>query len=126
MEERFIGFPARLLTENSVRLPIIFENDQIIALDKPVGIFSTFDKFLPNSQKNIAQVLTGNVNKPECQRVGIVSPCAVYELEFGMSGAFLLSKTQQIGNDLKNIYGSDLLIFEFVFVTQLSDMIREK
>ncbi|NCB47982.1 hypothetical protein EOM81_13345, partial [bacterium] len=126
MEEKFISFASRALTENSVRLPVIFENDQIIALDKPVGIFSTFDKFSPNSQKNIAQVLLGNVNKPECQRVGIISPCAVYELEFGMSGVFMLSKTQAIGNELKNSYGSDLLTFEFIFVTPLSDMPREK
>lgn len=126
MECKFVSFSAGTLAEDSVRLPIIFENDQIIAIDKPAEMFSTFDRFSPNSQKNIAQVLLKNVNKPEYIRLGIVEPYAVYELEFGMSGIFLLSKTQEVGNELKNLYGSDLLSFEFIFVTPLSDMPREK
>ncbi|MDR2435756.1 MAG: hypothetical protein LBD33_00355 [Puniceicoccales bacterium] len=91
----------------SIELPIVHSDGRCIAAVKPVNLPCRVGKF------SILNQVRANLQDSAVQALGIDYPGIVYDIECGLSGIFLLSKSKESMNILKNAYGSYL--FELTF-----------
>lgn len=113
-----IGFPPPLLGEEPVRMPVLFETEDRIALNKPAGVgvrVFPWDK-CPNMDAALnAQLKAG---KPELLRRKASLFASVYYLDPVISGIAIFAKNRNALADLRNQFGSEGFRFRFLFVTE--------
>ena len=115
----FIGFPSGLLGDVPLRIPVINDAEDWIALEKPVGVGvrqHPWDVSVPDMDSALNSQL--KANKPELLRHEAVFFGSVYYLEPEVSGVSVFAKNREGLNRLRNQLGSEELQFRFLFVTR--------
>ncbi|MCC5789641.1 MAG: hypothetical protein JJT75_08400 [Opitutales bacterium] len=113
----FLSFPAGLLQEEPLRLDILRETDDWLALHKPAGLAAIRRGYGKEKHYSIGDALQGEYDrgKPQLQAHGfdgIHSLCApAYEVE----GIYLLAKNPACRRSLREAMGSGQFSFHYQF-----------
>lgn len=123
-----IGFPPGLLGNAPLRIPLIHDAVDWIAIEKPAGVGvrkHPWDMGVPDMDTALNNQL--KVNKPELLRLNARVFGSIYYLEPEASGVFLFAKNRESLARLRNQVGSEELCFRFLFVakTKKSTEVRE-
>jgi 23S rRNA-/tRNA-specific pseudouridylate synthase len=117
-----LGFPAPLLGQQNERLPILYKDEQLLAINKPAGILMTGNawyRYNPNLEDAIAHQL--NEEKGELLRLGLLqgqSVTPVYSIDPGISGVALFAVGDVAGAEYRNLYGSGAFTLRFHFLAK--------
>ncbi|MDR2603358.1 MAG: hypothetical protein LBC11_02245 [Puniceicoccales bacterium] len=98
MERNFIGFPPNTIRETSVKVKILVNLDNFLAIDKPPDVPS--EKILEHLPKQWVSI-------------GLCYPKEIFALDGEISGIFLIAKTKKSAAELRNFHGSQLFTFTF-------------
>jgi 23S rRNA-/tRNA-specific pseudouridylate synthase len=111
-----IGFPPPLLGEAPLRLPVLAESADWLALDKPAGVGLRAHPWDSEPDLDAALNRQLEAGKPELRRRGASLFGSIYYLDPPIAGVALLAKNRAALTDLKNRFGSGQCRFEFIFV----------
>lgn len=116
-----LGFPVPLLGMTPVRLPVLYDDGEVLALAKPVNVLVQADPWYPRLPVFIEairhQALAG---KPEFQKLAIGSSglWAVTDLDPECYGPVVFARNRQVAEDLRNAFGAGDFTFRFKFLTR--------
>ncbi|HAV11897.1 MAG TPA: hypothetical protein DCX06_00160 [Opitutae bacterium] len=113
-----VGFPPPLMGEKPLRLCVLAETEDWVALDKPAGLLVReypWDGKRPNLDAALNTQL--QAGKPELVRRGATLFGSVYYLDPVISGPALFGKGRESLAKLRNAFGSGDCAFRFIFVT---------
>lgn len=114
-----IGFPAPLLGDASVRLPVWFVGGGLVALGKPPGVgvdAHPLELGVPTLVAALAAQC--EAGKPELKAFGIESPYGVYHLDAALSGIALIACDKDSAAHFRNVYGSAQMRFTYQFLAR--------
>lgn len=89
-------------------IPVLFEDEHLLALDKPAGLPISPDRFdpqRPNLMKLLHSAIAGG--KPWARERGLDYLMNAHRLDFEMSGVILLAKNKPALIALANLFGSE-------------------
>lgn len=113
-----IGFPPPLMGEVPLRLPVLAEGDDWIALNKPSGLAVReypWDGKRPNLDAALNTQL--QAGKPELVRRGATLLGSMYYLDPEISGVAVFGKSREGLAELRNRFGSGDCVFTFLFIS---------
>ena len=112
-----IGFPPPLLGERPLRLNVLQETDDWMALDKPAAMGTRAHPWdeTPDLDKALNAQLAAS--KPELLRTGARLFGSVYYLDPGISGVALFAKHRDALGALRNCFGSGECRFTFYLLS---------
>ncbi|WP_269525619.1 pseudouridine synthase [Coraliomargarita parva] len=117
-----IGFPPPYLGDQPLRLEVLAETDDWIALDKPAGVAirqHPWNAGVPDMDSALnAQLASG---KPELLRRNASAFGSVYYLDPEASGVALFGKTREAVGTLRNCFGSQEMHFVFYCIAGAAD-----
>jgi 23S rRNA-/tRNA-specific pseudouridylate synthase len=116
-KKKALGFPPPLLGEEPLRLPILAEGTDWVALEKPAGVGTRAHPWDTAPDMDAALNTQLQAGKPELLRCGAEIFASVYYLDPVISGIALFAKTRAASADLRNRFGSGDCRFRFQFVT---------
>lgn len=117
--QKFIGFPPGLLGERPLRMPVIDETKDWVAINKPTDVAirqHPWHPGMPDMDTALNQQL--QAQKPELLKGGSTLFGSVFSIEPEISGVALFAKHRKSLAELRNIAGSDRFQFKFLLVTQ--------
>lgn len=106
-----------------VRLPVIFDDGDRIALDKPSGVLVLADNWYPRFPVLVEAIrYQAERGKPELQRlsVGESGLYAIYSPDPEISGVIWMARTSEAAEKLKDDFGAERMRFVFHFVAASS------
>ena len=103
MRTDYISFPAGVLSNKREKLPIIYLCDDFFVLLKPDNV----------ALKRISEHLAGQND--------LVSR-EIFPLDDEIAGPIIFAKNKETFDNLRNIYGSQLMEFNFIFITDEGDL----
>jgi len=89
-------------------IPVLFEDEHLLALDKPAGLPTSPDRYdpqRPNLMKLLHSAIAGG--KPWARERGLDYLMNAHRLDFEMSGVILLAKNKPALIALANLFGSE-------------------
>ena len=89
-------------------IPVLLEDEHLLALDKPAGLPTSPDRYdpqRPNLMKLLHSAIAGG--KPWARERGLDYLMNAHRLDFEMSGVILLAKTKPALIALANLFGSE-------------------
>ena len=115
----FIGFPENWLRQKPVRLPVLRNEADWFVVNKLAGLLPQAHPWYPD-KSNLTQAIRKQAEegKGELRRLGITHCYYVCGPECESPGPTLFAKTKFGSDHLKNAYGSNLIEFQFLFVTR--------
>ncbi|MGB7769329.1 MAG: RluA family pseudouridine synthase [Verrucomicrobiia bacterium] len=89
-------------------IPVLFEDDHLLALDKPAGLPVSPDRDDPQ-RPNLMTLLHAGIAaaKPWARERGLNYLMNAHRLDFGTSGVILLAKNKSVLVALANLFGSE-------------------
>ncbi|HYG34237.1 MAG TPA: RluA family pseudouridine synthase [Clostridia bacterium] len=95
-------------TQEFWEIPVLFEDEYLLALDKPSGLLCSPDRYDPN-RPNLMRLLHAGISegKPWAKGRGLTYLMNAHRLDFGTSGVFLLAKNKPVLVSLANLFGSE-------------------
>lgn len=117
-QQNAIGFPPPLLGADPLRMAVLAETADWVALDKPAGIAVReypWDGAVPNMDAALNVQL--QAGKPELVKRGASLFGSVYYMDPAMSGVALFAKSRESLARLRNCFGSAECEFVFTFIT---------
>src|SRR5208282_3916183 len=109
----------RSLKTNSIKLsspatrefweiPVLFEDEHLLALDKPARLLTSPDRYDP-ARPNLMKLLHAGIERaaPWAKQRGLTYLMNAHRLDFETSGIILLAKTKPILVALADLFGSD-------------------
>ena len=115
-QRKAIGFPPTLLGEAAIRLPVLEETADWIALNKSTGIAVRAHPWDLASDLDRALNRQLKAGKPELLATQAELFASIYYFEPEASGVALFAKNRTSLSDLRNAYGSNLMRFRFFFI----------
>jgi RluA family pseudouridine synthase len=99
--------------------PILFEDDHLLALDKPAGLLSSPDRYDPQ-RPNLMKLLHGAIaaGKPWAQERHLTYLMNAHRLDFETSGVMLLAKNKPALVALANLFGSEKPLKQYMALVQ--------
>jgi RluA family pseudouridine synthase len=100
-------------------IPVLFEDDALLAIDKPPGLATSPDN--PDSEEpNLISLLHSAIHdaKPWARERGLTFLTNVHRLDPEVSGAFLLAKSKDVSSKLANSFGSEQVIHRHLALVQ--------
>lgn len=96
-------------------IPILYEDEHLLALDKPSGLLTSPDRFDPN-RPNLMKLLHGGIadGKPWAKERALAYVMNAHRLDFETSGVILLAKSKPVLVQLANLFGSEKPIKSFL------------
>ena len=88
-------------------LPVLFEDDHLLALDKPARMLTSPDRYDPQ-RPNLMKLLHAGIERgvPWAKQRGLSYLMNAHRLDFETSGVILLAKTKSMLVALANLFGS--------------------
>ena len=88
-------------------LPVLFEDDHLLALDKPARLLVSPDRYDPQ-RPNLMKLLHAGIERaaPWATQRGLVYLMNAHRLDFETSGVILLAKTRPVLVALADLFGS--------------------
>lgn len=89
-------------------LPILHQDESLLALDKPSGLLTSADRYDP-SRPNLMKLLHAGITdaKSWAKERGLSYLMNAHRLDFEMSGIILLAKSKPVLVQLANLFGSE-------------------
>ena len=89
-------------------LAVLFEDEHLLAIDKPSGLLTSPDRYDP-LRPNLMKLLHAGIEKgsPWARERGLTYLMNAHRLDFGTSGIILLAKTKPVLVALANLFGSE-------------------
>ena len=100
-------------------IPVLFEDEHLLALDKPAGLLTSPDRLAPE-RPSLMQLLHASIaaGKPWARDRQITYLANAHRLDLAVSGALLLAKNKPALVALADQFGSDLPIRTCVALVQ--------
>lgn len=100
-------------------IPVLFEDDHLLALDKPAGLLTSPDRYDPE-RPNLMKLLHAGISagKPWATERGLTYLMNAHRLDFETSGVILLAKSKPVLVHLANLFGSEKPIKRYVALVQ--------
>lgn len=121
-----IGFPEGVLSDAPLRMDVLANTPDFIALNKPANISlrqHPWDENSPNLDTALnCQLKEG---KPEILALGAKSFGSIYFCEKAIAGVALFAKHKEALAFLRNAFGSGLMEFHFQFIAQAEETVEE-
>ncbi len=118
-----IGFPAPLLGERSLRVPVLASAPGVVALLKPPGV--AWDDHPWNAGRPSVVIALREqlaAGKPEMVALGLAKPASVHYIEPEVGGVALLADREGGALDLwRNAFGSERLRFTYRMLAFTAD-----
>ena len=126
LSPKAIGFREGLLSDDPLRMDVLANSTDFIALNKPANISLRQHPWDENSA-NLDAVLNHQLKegKPEILALSAESFGSIYFYEKAISGIALFSKHKAALTFLRNAFGSGLMEFKFQFIAQAEEGIEE-
>lgn len=89
-------------------IPVLFEDEHLLALDKPAGLLTSPDRYDPN-RPNLMKLLHSGIAaaKPWARERNLTYLSNAHRLDFETSGIILLAKSKPALVTLANLFGSE-------------------
>jgi RluA family pseudouridine synthase len=96
-------------------IPVLFEDDHLLALDKPAGLLNSPDRCDPQ-RPNLMKLLHAGIaaGKPWARERHLAYLMYAHRLDFETSGVMLLAKNKPAFVALANLFGSEKPIKQYV------------
>jgi RluA family pseudouridine synthase len=96
-------------------IPILFEDAQVLALDKPAGLPVSPEPDSPE-RPNLLKLLHEGIadGKPWAREHGLDYLMSVHRLDSESSGVLLFAKTKAVFHTLANLFGSEKPLLKFI------------
>ncbi len=111
-----VGFPPPLLGEKPLRLPVLAETADWLALEKPAGVGTRAYPWDDEPDMDAALNSQLQAGKPELLRREATLFGSVYYLDPAISGVAVFAKRRDALADLRNRFGSGDCRFRFQFI----------
>ncbi len=100
-------------------IPVLFEDDYLLALDKPGGLLTSPDRYDPQ-RPNLMKLLHTAIaaGKPWARERGLNYLMNAHRLDFETSGVILLAKGKPALMTLANLFGSEKPLKQYVALVQ--------
>lgn len=111
-----IGFPPPLLGSEALRLPVCFDDGDLLAVVKPIGVLVQADPWFPRLPMLVEAIrYQAAQGKPELKRGGVGPDglWAISDLDPHCHGPVLFARTRATADALRNELGSAKLEFQF-------------
>ncbi len=95
-------------TKEYWEVPVLFEDEYLLAVDKPSGLLSSPDRYDPE-RPNLMKLLHAGIAeaKPWARERGLSYLMNAHRLDFETSGVMLLAKSKPVLVTLANLFGSE-------------------
>jgi RluA family pseudouridine synthase len=95
-------------TQEYWEIPVLYEDDHLLALDKPSGLLASPDRNA-REQPNLMSLLHAGIaeSKPWARQRGLAYLMNAHRLDFETSGVMLLAKTKAVLIQLADLFGSE-------------------
>ena len=100
-------------------IPVLFEDEYLLALDKPGGLLTSPDRYdpqRPNLMKLLHAAIAGG--KPWARERGLNYLMNAHRLDFETSGVILLAKSKPALVALANLFGSEKPLKKYAALVQ--------
>src|SRR5262249_51326891 len=89
-------------------IPVLYEDEHLLALDKPSGLLSSPDRY-DSQRPNLMKLLHGGITegKPWAKERALTYLMNAHRLDFETSGVILLAKSKPVLVQLANLFGSE-------------------
>jgi len=107
-----ISSPA---TKEFWEIPVLFEDEHLLALDKPAGILTSPDRHDPD-RPSLTKLLHAAIaaGKPWARERGLTYLTIAHRLDLETSGVLLLAKSKPVFVALANLFGADMVERSFL------------
>lgn len=124
-----LGFPSPLLGLKPLRLPVLFDDGELIALAKPAEILIQKDSWYPRLPVLVEAIrYQAEQGKPEFRRlnIGPEGLWPVHDLDPEFWGPVIFARNRERAETLRNGYGSGRfeLVYQFIASTDSPDRER--
>ncbi|MFN7139423.1 MAG: RluA family pseudouridine synthase [Limisphaerales bacterium] len=95
-------------TRDFWEIPVLFEDDHLLALNKPANLLTSPDRYDPN-RPNLMKLLHRDIERgaPWVAKRGLNYLFNAHRLDFETSGVILLAKSKPVLVHLANLFGSE-------------------
>jgi RluA family pseudouridine synthase len=102
-------------TKEFWEIPVLFEDGDLLALDKPAGLLTSPDRYDPE-RPNLMKLLHAGIEqqKPWAQERKLTYLANAHRLDFETSGVLLLAKNKPALVALANLFGSEKPLKKYV------------
>ena len=119
---KYLGFPSPLLGLKPLRLPVLYDNDDLVALAKPAEVLVQRDAWYPRLPVLVEAIrYQAGQEKPEFRRmdIGPEGLWSAHDLDPEYWGPVLFARNRERAEALRNEYGSGRfeLVFQFIACT---------
>lgn len=100
-------------------IPVLFEDDSLLALDKPARLLTSPDRYDPE-RPNLMKLLHAAIaaGKPWARQRGLNYLMNAHRLDFETSGVILLAKNKPTLVTLANLFGAEKPLKKYVALVQ--------
>lgn len=95
-------------TQEFWEIPVLFEDEHLLALNKPASLLISPDRYDPN-RPNLMKLLHGGIEggKPWATKRGLTYLANAHRLDFETTGVILLAKNKPVLVQIANLFGSE-------------------
>ncbi|MBA4149686.1 MAG: RluA family pseudouridine synthase [Verrucomicrobia bacterium] len=95
-------------TRDFWEIPVLFEDEHLLALNKPANLFTSPDRYDPN-RPNLIQLLHRDIERgaPWAAKRGTTYLFNAHRLDLETSGVILFAKSKPVLVELANLFGSE-------------------
>jgi RluA family pseudouridine synthase len=96
-------------------IPVVYEDDSLLALDKPAGLLTSPDRYDP-MRPNLMKLLHAGIaaQKPWARERNLAYLSNAHRLDFETSGVILLAKTKPVLVALADLFGSEKPLKQYI------------
>lgn len=96
-------------------VPVLYEDDSLMALDKPSGLLTSPDRYDP-ARPNLMKLLHAGIaaQKPWSRERNLTYLSNAHRLDFETSGVILLAKTKPVLVALADLFGSEKPVKQYL------------
>jgi len=100
-------------------IAVVFEDEHLLALDKPAGLLTSPDRYDPN-RPNLMKLLHAGIaeGKPWARQRGLTYLSNAHRLDFETSGVILLAKNKEMLVKLADLFGAEKPAKKYVALVQ--------
>jgi RluA family pseudouridine synthase len=100
-------------------IPVLFEDEHLLALDKPSGLLTSPDRYDPD-RPNLMKLLHAGIAeaKPWARERGLTYLSNAHRLDFETSGVILLAKNKPVLVQLADLFGAEKPVKKYIALGQ--------
>lgn len=95
-------------TKDYWEIPVLYQDDHLIALEKPAGLLTSPDRYDPE-RPNLMRLLHTHIGRgiPWARERGLKYVANAHRLDFDTSGVILMARSKEVLTQLANLFGSE-------------------